>query len=128
MSGAVAAMLAALNGAPGVVNGAPSGSSVAGAAGWSLENDGDYAVSNGAGVVNGDWVTPSDTAVAAYYEVKVDPTAGAFSTGTTGVYLSLGTTRSWTKNSGSVTFTFTIREIATGIVRKTQAGLTLTAP
>lgn len=126
MSGVLAALVAAS--APGVINGAPSGSSSLGAAGWELQNDGSYSVSNGGGVVTGDWVSPSEAAVAALYEVKVDATSGTFDSGATGSFLSLGTTRSWTKNSGSVTFNATYREIGTGIIRRADTGLTLTAP
>lgn len=120
--------MAGMGGAPGVINGVASGSSSVGAAGLDIENDGDYVVSNGAGTATGEWVAPSTTTVAAFYEVKIDPTSGTFDSGTTGSYLGLGTTRSWSKNSGTVTYNATWREIATGIVRKTQTGLTLTAP
>lgn len=114
--------------APGVIAGVVSGSSSSGAAGLDIENDGDYVVSNGAGVANGEWVTPSNTIIAAFYEVKIDPTSGTFDSGTTGSYVSLDSTRAWSKDSGTVTFDATWREIATGIVRLTQTGLTLTAP
>lgn len=127
MSGILLAM-AGMSGSPGAVNGAPNSSSSIGAAGWELQNDGDYVVSSGAGTATADWVTPSETTIAAFYEVKVDATSGSFDSGTTGTYLSLNTTRSWSKNSGTVEFTYTIREIATGIVRKTEAGRTLSAP
>lgn len=118
-----AAMAALVTGrAPGAINTTlPNGGGV-GSAGWSLLNDGTYSIT---GVSNGNWVTPATAASAAYYEVKVDVTSGSFATGTTGSYLSLGTTRSWTA-TGSVQFTVTIREILTGIVRSTQTGLTLT--
>lgn len=123
-----AALLAAMGGAPGVINGAPSGSSAIGAAGWELQNDGDFVVSDGAGALNGEWLSPSEAAFAARFEVKVDATSGSFDSGTTGSFVSLGTTRSWSKNTGTVIFNATYREIATGVVRRVDTGLTLTAP
>lgn len=121
-------VLASGGGAPGVINGAlPDSTSSLGSAAFEMQNDGDLVVSNGAGVSTVDWVTPSDTTTAAFYEVKVDATSGAFSSGTTGTWLALSTTRSWTIDTGSVTFNVSIREAATGIVRTTQS-VTMTAP
>lgn len=124
MSGA--AMFMVYGGAPGVV--APSvslTSSNAVAITLLLNNAGALSVDPNAGT----WVTPATAVVAAYYEVKVDVTAGSFTSGSaTGSFLSLGTSRSWTKSVvGSVTYTITIREIATGIVRYTSAGNIVTA-
>lgn len=127
MSGALAAMIG-LSGAPGVINGAlPDSTSSVGGAGFELQNDGDCVASNGAGTGTVDWVTPSDTTTAAYYEAKVDATAGSFSSGTTGTWLALSSSRSWTINTGSVTFNVSIREAVTGLVRTTQS-VTMSAP
>ena len=112
-----------------MINAALPNGSVAGSATatWQLNNDGSLTVSGS----SGNWVTPATAGVAALYQVKVDVTLGSFSTGTTGSYLDLSTTRTWTIVSAgdpeSVTFTVTIREKATGIVRRTQAGVTLSA-
>ena len=123
MSGILAAMI---SGAAGVINGAlPNGSQVGGTVTWQLNNDGTYTI---AGNSDADWVTPSESAVAALYEVKVDVTAGAFASGTTGTWLPLDTTRTWTTDevtSTTCTFTVTIRERDTQVVRSTQAGVTL---
>lgn len=43
----------------------------------------------------GDWMSPKLGEPAANYEIKVDPTSGTFSGGTTGVWLALSTSRSW---------------------------------
>lgn len=127
MSGALAVLLG-MSGAPGVINGAlPDSTSSVGGAGFELQNDGDCVASNGAGTSTVDWVSPSDTTTAAYYEVKVDATSGAFSSGTTGTWLALSSSRSWTINTGSVTFDVSIREAATAIVRTTQS-VTMSAP
>lgn len=127
MSGAAAAFMV-YGGAPGVINGALPNGSNAGSSDWTLVNDGTYSTGDGAGgALTGNWVTPATAVVAAYYQVKVDVTAGAFSAGTTGSYLDLSSTRGWAKTvAGTVTFTVTIREKATGLVRSTQAGKTLT--
>lgn len=125
MSGAIA-LLAAMGGAPGVINPSlPDGDSIGGTALFSLVNDGTFAIGDGSGPATGSWVTPN--AFASYYQVQVDVTSGSFSSGTTGSYLDLSSTRTWTKTSaGTVTFTVTIREKATGLVRSTQTGKTLT--
>lgn len=106
----------------------PNGSG-SGSASFQLINDGTYAISTSQ---TGNWVTPADTTTAGYFQVKVDITAGGPFDDTdagTGTYLDLSTTRTWAISSavGSVTFTVTIREKASGIVRKTYTGQTLTA-
>lgn len=118
-----------LGGAPGVINGAlPNGALAAATATWRLNNDGTYTID---GQPAGNWVTPASATVAAFYQVKVDITLGAFSTGTTGSYVDLSSTRTWTMDSAgdpeSVTFDVTFREKAAGLVRSTQTGLTLAA-
>lgn len=127
MSGVLGVLLG-VGGAPGAINGAlPDSTSSVGGAGFELQNDGDCVASVGAGTGTVDWVTPSDTTTAAFYEVKVDATSGAFSSGTTGTWLALSSSRSWTIATGSVTFDVLIREAATGLVRTTQS-VTMSAP
>jgi hypothetical protein len=123
-------VLAALGGggrAAGSINqsaGWPSAAS-AGGASINVNNDGTF---TGSGSGGGNWVTPTNAAVAALYEIRVDATAGSFSTGTTGSWLDLGTTRSWSRNAGSdVTFTLSIREKGSGVVRVTLVGEVLDA-
>lgn len=129
MSGVLAAMMA---GSPGFINGSlPSHNNGGNGATitWELQNDGDLSYgdpTNGFGTE--DWVTPSESDVASKWEVKVDVTAGSFTSGTTGSFLALGTTRTWTKApSGTVTFDVTFREAASGTVRSVQTGIQLTA-
>ena len=128
MSG-VLGLLVAGAGAPGIINGAlPAGGAFASTATWRLNNDGTYTIS---GQSDANWVTPAASVIAAQYQVKVDVTLASFSTGTTGTWLDLSSTQTWTIDSAgdpeSVTFDVSFREKATGIVRSTQTGLTLTA-
>lgn len=94
------------------------------------------AVSNAGHWVGGDtvggatdvaWITPQSAFVAAFYQVKVDVTGGAFTTGdVTGSYLDCATTRGWGRTTaGTVTFNVTFREKGTGIVRKVYTAVKL---
>lgn len=123
MSGALVALLASAR-AAGVIQSIPDASGAPSAL-WSLLNDGTYSVS---GQSISYWVTPASAPVAALYQVKTDVTAGSFDTDpSSGAYLDLSTTRTWEKTSpGTVTFTVTIREKATGQVRSVQTGKSIT--
>jgi hypothetical protein len=109
-------------GAPGVIAGAATGANSAVGV-LTIANDG----TGSCGTTNKNWVAPATATVAAFYEVKIDVTAGAFTAGSaTGSYLDCATSRTWTRaGAGTVTFNATFREKATGIVRSTQTGLTL---
>lgn len=126
MSGAAAAFMTG-SGAPGVISSSLPNGSNAGSSDWTLANDGSGDTGDGAGGATlFNWVLPPSTVTATFYQVKVDVTAGSFTLGTVGSFLDLSTTRGWTKTvPGTVTFTVTIREKATGIVRTVQAGKTL---
>lgn len=127
MSGVLHALiLATASGAPGVIQSLGAGAGGAGSASFGLENDGDLTIN---GVDGGsDWVSPANADVAAFYQVKVDVTSGSFTSGdTTGSYLDLSTSRSWTRaGAGTVNYDVTFREKATGAVRSTQTGLVMT--
>jgi hypothetical protein len=120
------------SGPPGIINPTiPDGTSVnAGVCQMQLTNDGTYAISPSQ---TGNWVTPASAVIAAMYQVKVDVNAGSFTSGTVGSFIDLSSTRLWSLNEAAppstttVTFTLTIREKATGIVRSVQAGKTLEA-
>lgn len=94
-------------------------------ASFSLENDGDIAritVSTGGGgtVDVGDWITPR-SAAGADYECFVTVDSGALSSGTTGSWLALNTTRTWTLDQTSLgtstcVFGLQIRRASTGSV------------
>lgn len=118
-------MLLASGSPPGIVNGGLPNGGALGTATFQLNNDGSATIS-GSGAVN--WVTPANASVAALYEVKVDVTGGAFASGTTGTWLDMATTRTWTDAAGGsgVTFTVSFRDKATSTIRSTQAGITLT--
>jgi hypothetical protein len=66
-------------------------------ASFTIENDGDVtSYTTGLGTIDiGDWIAPKDAA-GANYEVFVTVNSGSLSGGTTGSWLSLGTTRTWT--------------------------------
>ena len=81
-------------------------------------------IASGVGTIPiaGEWLVGSDSG--ASFEAFVTVTAGTLTSGTTGSWVSLGTTVSWTKTQASigtstVTFTIQIRETATQIVRGT---------
>lgn len=123
MSGVLLAVPAT---APGVIQDIGAGAGGSGSSSFGLENDGDLTIN---GVDGGsDWVSPASTAVAAFYQAKVDVTSGSFTSGdSTGSYLDLSTSRSWTRTgTGTVNYDVTFREKATGIVRSTQTGLVMT--
>jgi hypothetical protein len=126
MSGVLAAMVAS-SGATGVIQTIPNLSSSVGDTELQLQSDGDL-VTTEDGVVDGsaDWVLPANTTVAALWEVKVDPTSGSLN-GTTGTWLALSSTRSWSKTSGTGACTYTISFRSGGVVWKTQSGVTITA-
>ena len=94
----------------------------------SLTNAGVYSSSND---LSGNYCTP--TSLASLLEARLTFNSGTGTpTGSSlGVWLNLGTTRSWTLNSGSglirdAVCTLEIRESATGIVRDTST-VTFTA-
>jgi hypothetical protein len=126
VSGILQAMAACVGGVPGVINGAlPSGTTETEAT-FFLENNGAYDIVG----ATGNWVTPATSVVAAFYQVRVDVTAGGFATGTTGTWLDMSSNRTWVCQDGvaaSATFTISFREKATTVVRSTQAGIVLTA-
>lgn len=109
-------------GAPGTLTGTLSSVSGVSPCDYTVKNDGNI---ESLGATVEAWVTPTNSTIAAFYEVKVDATSGTFDSGTTGTWLDCSTSRSWLKSSGTVTFTISFREKASGLVRKTQTGLTL---
>lgn len=110
--------------APGVIQDVGNAGGV-GSSSFGLENDGDLTLNGADGGNN--WVNPATAAIAAHYQVKVDVTSGAFTSGdSTGTYLDLSSSRSWTRTgTGTVNYNVTFREKATGIVRSTQNGKTM---
>jgi hypothetical protein len=120
MSGALAAQL--YSGTTGSIRGFISDANAAGAAGLTMQNDG---VSLMSGASNDTWVTPATAGVAATWEVRATVTAGSIDSGTTGSWLSLGTSRAWSKTSvGVATLTFEWRQ--GGVLRNTQTGVNIT--
>ncbi len=98
---------------------------------YRLESDGDIGATEANNTVNdvGDWITPQTNM--ANYECRADVTSGTLSSGTTGAWQSLSTTRTWTRiNSGSGTidavFTLQIRRASDAVVVDT-ASITLRA-
>lgn len=82
----------------------------------------------------GNWVTPTGSAGAAY-EARATVTSGALTSGTTGSWLALSTTREWecyaTYTGGVVvetaTITVEIRRASDSVVLATATGIVLTA-
>lgn len=96
-------------------------------ANYQLESDGDIGRSNPTGTAmndGGDWITPKAAAGAAY-ECRATLISGTLTSGTTGSWLALSTTRTWGVNSGSppgkkvCTFTLEIRRASDGVVLDT---------
>jgi len=92
-----------------------------------------YSVTSSGPAVNlGNWVTP--TSAAANYEVYATLVSGTLSSGTTGSWLPLSTTRSWSRSRGTSGFTYAqitvdIRLIGTTTVLGTASiGLSATVP
>lgn len=79
------------------------------------------------------WTNQPDTDIGDDYEVRVTPTAGVFTSGTTGTYQALTLNRTWTRSVvgptafGSVTFTIDIKRVSTGaVVTTTGNSLSIT--
>lgn len=119
MSGVLAAALGF--GAPGLLNQSSwADAADPGGASLNVNNDGTF---DGSGSPGGDWVTPALASVAAFYQIKVDATSGSFSSGTTGTWLDLSSTQSWSRNAGdSVGFALQIREKLSTLVRLSITG------
>jgi hypothetical protein len=69
----------------------------------------------------GDWMSPKLQDPASNYELRVDPTSGTFSSGTTGAWLLLSSTRSYsvartTGGTKSCTATYQIRRASDQVV------------
>lgn len=90
-----------------------------------LESDGDIGATTANNTVNdvGDWITPKTNM--ANYECRADVTSGALTSGTTGAWQSLATTRTWTLSKLSGTgvdtaiFTLQIRRASDAVVLST---------
>lgn len=132
MSG-ILGILAGSSAVPGILNQSlPSGSAADPAtAVFGLGNAGTYNIGTlGAEESTGDWVVPSETDIAALYQVKFDMTSGGLAAGSdaTATWLDLSTGRAWLINAasgGGVGFDISFREKATQLLRHTQTGLTL---
>jgi hypothetical protein len=126
VSGIALLLRSTAGGTSGVINTALPNGSAAGVAEFNLGNDGSTAISGNA---TGTWVAPATATIAAFYQVKIDATSGSFFSGTTGTWLDMSSNRQWTTQTPdpAVTFTISFREKASGTVRSTQAGVTLTA-
>ena len=94
-------------------------------AGIQLENDGDTVEIRPAGNLDiDDWITPKSQAGNAY-EARVTVNTGTLSSGTSGSWLALDITRSWTVTQTVVgtktaNITLEIRKASTGVVMATK--------
>lgn len=123
MSGIIGAVIAAVSGAPGIIQAVPNAGGPA-ASSFGLTNAGAITV-NGGG--SGNWVSPASAIIAAYYQVKVDVNSGSFTSGdATGAWLDLSTSRAWARTgAGTVNYNVSFREKATAAVRSVQTGKTM---
>ena len=97
------------------------GGSFPGTYALNLNSNATYSMDGGGG---GNWIEPPLTAYADDYEVKVDPTAGTFSSGTTGTWLAMTSNRTWNKSVvGTVTFTISWRLAASAVQVAQQTGV-----
>jgi hypothetical protein len=115
--------------AAGIAGGAPTFTVAAGTytdpvfgdGSYSLESDGDIVVNTSIPSDVGDWISPKGRAPGAY-EARATLNSGTLSTGTTGSWLALTSTRTWTcANTASANLTIDIRDgagttVATGTV------------
>lgn len=98
-----------------------------------LETDGDIGATQGNNTVVdvGNWISPQGAA-SDFYEARATVTSGSLSSGTAGVWLGLGTQRSWSVLSASgaglrtCIFTLEIRRASDSVVLDT-ATITLQA-
>lgn len=89
---------------------------VFGSGSYSLESDGDIVVHSSTPADVGDWVTPKAFAPGAY-ECRATLNSGTLSSGTTGSWLALTSTRTWTcANTASANLTIEIRDASTTVV------------
>jgi hypothetical protein len=109
------------SGAAGVIQNVSNGVDAVGVT-LVVGSDGTYSMTGTAG---GNWINPPSTTIAAQWEVKIDATAGAFTSGTTGTWLAASGSPGWIEDSGTVTFDISWRDAATQTVRKVQTGVTM---
>ena len=88
---------------------------------YRLENDGDIGATSGTNTVGdiGDWITPKTNM--ASYECRATMLSGSLTTGTTGAWINLATTRTWTVSRSGVgtnlaSMTLEIRRASDGTV------------
>lgn len=67
-----------------------------------------------------DWITPKHATVGDAFEIKVDPTSGSFSSGTTGTWLALSTDRTYTRT----TFGMVVANVSIGYLGQSTALIT----
>ena len=87
-------------------------------------------VGNGS-IVDGDitpdpgWYSPTTTAIGSNYQIRITPTAGAFTSGTVNTWLTISSARIWTVSTTglqSVDFTIEIRDTSAGTVLASTTG------
>jgi len=117
MSGALS-VVASLAGAPGTINMADVFNSAGAPRTFDVNADGTYDIGSDTAI---SYVVPATAGIAAFYQVKVDVTAGAFSSGSsTGTWIDCSSAPSWVKSAaGTVSFDVSFREKATGLARGT---------
>lgn len=101
MPGALLALLAAGGYVVSISNVTVSDTGAGLDAGYSLQNDGTIDLINSGGPSSGgNWVTPAATP-AALFEVRATLNSGSLDAGTTGSWLALSTSRTWSTGAGN---------------------------
>src|SRR5262245_12007188 len=117
MSGILPPLWMTLGGPPGTLQDLPDNISGFGGCSLTLVSDGTYSLTPSG---SGNWVLPATSAVAAFYQVRVTVLSGALTSGTTGTWLDLTSSRSWSETVSQSDILLEIREKATGIVRRSE--------
>ena len=87
-------------------------------------------VGNGS-IIDGDitpdpgWYSPTTTSIGSNYQIRITPTAGAFTSGTVNTWLTISSARIWTVSTigaQTVVFTVEIRDTTAGTVLASTTG------
>lgn len=86
---------------------------------------GNGSIIDGSVTPNPGWYSPTTTAIGSSYQIRITPTAGAFTSGTVNAWLTISSARIWTVSTTgvqSVDFTIEIRDTSAGTVLASTTG------
>ena len=84
-----------------------------------FESDGGVSAVGGTQIIDSQWLVNSTTG--SNYEIRVTPTSGTFSSGTTGSWLALSSDRTWAVNRASLGTKTCIATVEIGLVGTSTA-------